>query len=194
MRARNLKRLVVNASVARAAGGEGAIASVSINCTEFLETFRDECPHHIVMTPELAEEWNAHQSNFAARWLKSMIARKRFDYITPPQDSALSGKINTTAMRERDIEALQKDFHLLQAALATDQTIVSLDETVRGLFKRASQQVGEIRSIIWVNPDKAEEYPIAWLQNGAPPETHRQTFYLIQNSLTKTLTPTRGYW
>lgn len=175
MRARDLKRLVVNASVARAAGGKGATASVSINCTEFLETFRDECPHHIVMTPELSEEWNAHQSNFAARWLKSMIARKRFDYIAPPQDTALSDKIDTTATRERDLEAMRKDFHLLQAALATDQTIISLDEAVRGLFKRASLQVGEIRNIIWVNPDRtAGEQPIAWLQNGAPPEPHRQ--------------------
>lgn len=174
MRSKDLKRLVVNASVARAAGGKGATASVSINCTEFLETFRDECPHHIVMTPELSEEWNAHQSNFAARWLKSMIARKRFDYITPPQDTALSDKIGMAATRERDIEALRKDFHLLHAALATDQTVISLDETIRHLFAHASEQVGEIRNIIWVNPDKVEEQPIAWLRNGAPPEIHRR--------------------
>lgn len=175
MRSRDLKRLVVNASVARAAGGKGATASVSVNCTEFLETFQEESPHHVVMTPELSEEWNKHQSNFSARWLKSMIARKRFIYVNPPQNSTLSDKIEMTASRERDIEALQKDFHLLQAALATDQTIISLDETIRGLFKRASQQVGEIRDIIWVNPDRtAEEQPIAWLQNGAPPEAHRQ--------------------
>ena len=174
MRSRDLKRLVVNASVARAAGGEEATASVSINCTEFFEAFRDECPHHILMTPELSEEWDAHQSNFAARWLKSMIARKRFDYITPPEDTALSDKIGTTAARERDLEAMQKDFHLLQAALATDQTVISLDETVRRLFKQASQQVSEIRDIVWVNPDRTEEQPILWLQNGAPPEPHRQ--------------------
>lgn len=175
MRARGLKRLVVNASVARAAGGEGATASVSINCTEFLETFRDESSHHVVMTPELSEEWNKHQSIFAARWLKSMIARKRFAYVMLSQNRTLSDEIERTAVGERDIEALQKDFHLLQAALATDQTVISLDETVRGLFKRASQQVGEIRDIIWVNPDKTtEEQPIAWLQNGTPPEAHRQ--------------------
>ena len=175
MRARDLKRLVVNASVARAAGGKGATASVSVNCTEFLETFQEESPHHVVMTLELSEEWNKHQSNFSARWLKSMIARKRFVYVNPPQNSTLSDKIERTVTRERDLEALQKDFHLLQAALATDQTVISLDETVRGLFKQASQQVGEIRGIIWVNPDRtADEQPITWLQNGAPPEPHRQ--------------------
>lgn len=175
MRARDLKRLVVNASVARAAGGKGATASVSVNCTEFLETFQDESLHHVVMTPELSEEWNKHQSNFSARWLRAMIARKRFIYLNPPRNSTLSDKIEKTANTEKDIEALQKDFRLLQAALATDQTVISLDETIRGLFKQASQSVGEIRGIIWVNPDRiAEEQPIAWLQNGAPPEPHRR--------------------
>ena len=175
MRTRDLKRLVVNASVARAAGGKGATASVSVKCTEFLEAFQEESPYHVVMTPELSEEWNKHQSNFSARWLKSMIARKRFVYVNPPQNSTLSDKIEMTANRERDIEALRKDFHLLQAAFATDQIIVSLDETIRRLFKRASQSVGEIQGIIWVNPDRTvEEQPIAWLQNGAPPEGHRR--------------------
>ncbi len=175
MPSKGAKGLVVNASVARAAGGEGATASVSINCTEFLETFRDKCPHHIVMTSELYEEWNKHQSNFATRWRRSMLAQKRLTYVTPRQNRALYDKIERTAIREKDIEALQKDFHLLQAALETDQTIISLDETIRQLFALASQQVGDIRDIIWVNPDRtSEEDPIAWLQNGAQREAHRQ--------------------
>jgi len=80
-----MKRIVVNASVARAAGGENATASVSINCTEFLEAFRDQTSHHIVMTLELSEEWDEHQSNFAAAWLANMIATKRFHYIELPR-------------------------------------------------------------------------------------------------------------
>ena len=174
MRAKSLKRLVVNASVARAAGGVDATDSVSINCTEFLETFRDESSHHVVMTFELSEEWDEHQSNFAAEWLGNMIATRRFHYIELPQNRALYDEIEATAVEEKDINAMLKDFHLLGAALATDQTVISLDETIRGLFKRASQSVGEIRDIIWVNPDRtAEEQPIIWLQNGALPEAHR---------------------
>ena len=175
MRSRDSKRLIVNASVARAAGGEEATVSVSINCTEFLETFRDECPHHVVMTPELSEEWETNQSKFAATWLKSMIARKRFDYVEPPVNQALRGEIEGTATRNNEIEDLQKDFHLLEAARATDQTIISLDETIRGLFARASQRVSEIRDIVWVNPERMEEEePLVWLRNGAPPEEHRK--------------------
>jgi hypothetical protein len=175
MRSRDLKRLVVNASVACAAGGEAATKSVSINCTEFLEAFRDESPHHVVMTFELSEEWDEHQSNFAAEWLGNMIATKRFHYIELPQNRALYDEIEATAVREEDVNAMLKDFHLLGAALETDQIIISLDETIRGLFKCASQQVGEIRNIIWVNPDQtAEGHPIPWLRNGAPPEPHRR--------------------
>ena len=179
MRSRGLKGIVVDASVARAAGGAEATVPVSINCTEFLETFRDDSPHHVVMTFELSEEWDEHQSNFAAEWLGNMIATKRFQYIKLPQNKALYDKIEATAVQEADINAMLKDFHLIGAALATDQTIVSLDETIRGLFGQASQSVGEIRHIIWVNPDRtAEEHPITWLQNGAPPGADRRLIEL----------------
>ena len=135
MRSRDSKRLVVNASVARAAGGVEATASVSVNCTEFLETFRDECVHHVVMTPELSEEWDENQSKFAATWLRSMIARKRFDYVDPPVNQALRDEIEGTATRETEIEVMRKDFHLLEAAWATDQTIISLEEIYPAAFR-----------------------------------------------------------
>ena len=175
MRSRDSKRLVVNASVARAAGGVEATASVSINCTEFLETFRDECSHRVVMTPELSEEWEENQSKFAATWLRSMIARKRFNYVEPPVTQALRNEIEGTATRDNETEDMQKDFHLLEAAQETDHIIISLDETIRRLFARAAQHVGEIRDIVWVNPERIEEEePLVWLQNAAPPEDCRK--------------------
>ncbi len=182
MRSRDMKRIVVNASVARAAGGEGATASVSINCTEFLESFRDQTSHHIVMTLELSAEWDEHQSNFAAAWLANMIATKRFHYIQLPQNRILHEKIEATASQQKDINAMLKDFHLLGAALVTDLIVISLDESIRTLFAQATQQVSEIRDIIWVNPERTtEEQPITWLQSGAPPEAHRQlSAYLAQ--------------
>ena len=174
MQSKKLKRLVVDASVAKAAGGEDATASVSINCTEFLETFRDECTHHIVMTSEISEEWNKRPSNFAATWLKSMIARKRFNYVKPAVNKALNDKIEETATSEKALKDMRKDFRLLEAALATDQAITSRDETVRQHFTRAAQSVDEIQDIVWVNPEFTAEQPLPWLRNGAPPEAHRK--------------------
>ena len=174
MRARDSKRLVIDADVARASGSETATHPRAEHCRDFLNAVL-LLSHRIVMTEKINNEWKNHQSRFARRWRVSMDARNKIDRINPPENEELRDKVTGTAGNEGEIEAMQKDFHLLQAALVTDQTIISLDETVRQLFKQASQQVGEIRNIIWVNPDRTtEEQPITWLQNGAPPESHRQ--------------------
>ena len=103
-----------------------------------------------------------------------MDARKKVCRVDPPEDGELRDKIEGTATRENEVELMRKDFHLLEAARETDQTVISLDETVRGCFARATRRVGEIRHIVWVNPEHTEEEPIIWLQNGAPPDEHRQ--------------------
>ena len=104
-----------------------------------------------------------------------MDARKKVYRVNAPADEELRDKIKETATNDKEDEDIRKDFHLLEAALATDQTIISLDETVRGCFARATRHVGEIRDIVWVNPERMEEEePIEWLKNGAPPEDHRQ--------------------
>ena len=173
MRVRDPKRLVIDADVARASGGETATHPRAEHCRDFLSAVLS-LSYRIVMTEKINNEWKNNQSRFARRWRVSMDARKKIDRINPPEDEELQDKITNTASDEDEIEVLRKDFHLLHAALATDQTVISLDETIRGLFKRASQRVGEIRGIIWVNPELTEEEPIIWLQNGAPSEAHRQ--------------------
>jgi hypothetical protein len=62
---------------------------------------------------------------------------------------------------------------LIEAAKTTDETVISLDETVRNLFISAARHVGELRTIVWINPDKTEEQPITWLENGAKHEKKR---------------------
>lgn len=174
MRVRDSKRLVIDANVARASGSETATHPRAEHCRDFLNAVLS-LSHCIVMTEKINNEWKNHQSRFARRWRVSMDARKKIDRINPSENEKLQTKITTTTNNENEIEALRKDFHLLQAALATDQTVISLDEAIRGLFKQASEQVGEIRNIVWVNPDRTtEEQPIRWLQNGAPPEAHRR--------------------
>ena len=174
MSVRDSKRLVIDTDVAQASGGEDATDPRAIHCRDFLKEVRS-LNYRVVMTKEISDEWKRHRSGFAFEWRVSMYARRRVDSINPPKNQTLQDKITTTTSDEKEIEVMEKDFHLLQAALATDQTVISLDETVRQLFTHASQRVSEIRHIIWVNPDRTlEEYPIAWLQNGALPEPHRQ--------------------
>ena len=63
----NSKRLVIDASVARYAGDEGANYPKSVHCRQFLFPVLDIC-HQVVMTPSIKEEWDKHQSKFALTW------------------------------------------------------------------------------------------------------------------------------
>ena len=104
-----------------------------------------------------------------------MDARKRVVRIKNSEDNQLRNTITTASSNNNEIEVMQKDIHLLEIAMVTDKTVISLDDTVRTLFAKTSQQVSTIRMIIWVNPNRiTEEQPIVWLKSGAPPEEHRQ--------------------
>ncbi len=124
------------------------------------------------MTPDLRDEWNKHQSNFAAKWRRSMVARRKFCWVEPADSTELWQAIAATTESDKGIAAMSKDLHLLAAALATDHIVIACDEAVRQLFAVASRDVAELRSIAWVNPSQAEESAIAWLQQGAPIEEH----------------------
>ncbi|MDD4162754.1 MAG: hypothetical protein PHW87_09790 [Methanothrix sp.] len=68
---------------------------------------------------------------------------------------------------------MEKDLRLIEAAKATDNRIVSLDDNARRFFCAASSSVGELREILWVNPVNEKETPTQWLNEGAPNEEHR---------------------
>ena len=73
------------------------------------------------------------------------------------------------------------DLHLIEAALATDRTVASVDKKVRAFFsgEASACQVEELRTIVWVNPELEEETPILWLERGAPAEPERMLGYAL---------------
>lgn len=174
-RAKRSKRLVIDASVARAAGGEEASYPVSKNCRNFLKAVLTIC-HRIVMTPEIGEEWKRHRSNFAQTWLASMQGRKKVFRLDSATNYKLRDKIERAAsqMKEHEREAMRKDFLLIESSVMTDCTVISLDDAVRRLFAEALQSVGELKNVVWVNPGRIEEELIRWLENGAKPEKGRR--------------------
>ena len=84
MRARDSKRLVIDADVARASGSETATHPRAEHCRDFLNAVLP-LSHRIVMTEKINNEWKNHQSGFARRWRVSMDARKRIERINPPE-------------------------------------------------------------------------------------------------------------
>lgn len=166
------RRLVIDACVAASCGGDETTYPTGKNCRDFLTAVL-ETGHRAVMTPAIADEWNRHQHHYARRWRRRMVARRRLEFAEVNEDQHLRRRLRRLAASEEQRSEIDKDCHLVEAARATDHTIASLDETMRRILARTSATVVELRTTVWVNPDKADEDPISWLQAGAHPERQR---------------------
>lgn len=173
------KRLVIDTSIARSAGGELAHDIDSIRCRAFLTAVIDN-KHVLVMTDAIHDEWSKHQSNFARTWLLSMQARRLVRRVVVPADDKLRKKIDQAAAHSKNLDTIQKnreamlkDALLIEAALLTDKIVASRDETVRHCFHEATSTIVVIKQIIWVNPCKDDEKVIEWLERGAEREQER---------------------
>ncbi len=178
------KWLVIDASVGGMTGG-GVVAEETPQgrCRRCLRAVKAN-QYGIFFHPQTWEEWRRHRSEYAKEWLQQMYSRKRVTIKREDEipESILSIRVQRLIRKRVGPEILTeavctimlKDCHLLEASLAADKVIISLDEKVRFHFSVATENIGEIREIVWVNPDKAEENALVWLEEGAEPEKHRQ--------------------
>lgn len=167
------KRLVIDATIVRAAGGEDAVHPTSKRCRDFLIDVLTIC-HHAIMPPELREEWKEHQSKFTRRWRRQMTGKKKLHGGAIQRNDQLRDSIANAIHDPTPREAAQKDAHLIEAALVGNQIVVSLDERAREAFSTASRDVRVLTGIVWVNPSKPDEDATAWLHTGAPDDAHRK--------------------
>src|SRR3984957_2975155 len=112
------KRLVIDAPVASAPGL--TMNPDSRRCREALQAVLG-ISHRATMTPLLRLEWKRHQSLFARAWLAEMTSRAKVEGIADVRNEDLRAEAPATA-------SAQKDLHLIEAALATDKIVISLDD------------------------------------------------------------------
>jgi hypothetical protein len=160
------RQLVIDANVASAAGDKGTGDSKA--CRDFLEEVRKVC-HRMVMTAAIRDEWNRHQSPFATRWRVSMQSKKKILFPEVGSHETLRYLIESSERLQNEGERsqLRKDCHLVEAALATEFRIVSLDVHARRLFSMLHHEFEDLGHIVWTNPGRGEEQPIIWLRQGA---------------------------
>lgn len=156
--------LVIDASVARASGGEAAIHPTAMLTRNFLLAVLRIC-HKAVMTPAIRAEWDEHQSGFARKWRRSMVARKKLVSFKVEEQSYLRQRIEIGNVSQGKKDAMLKDCHLIEAAINTDRRIISLDDAARQLFVELSLSVTDIQDVLWVNPILNEQQVIAWLKD-----------------------------
>ena len=177
------KRLVIDASIAKQAGGKGGPKPASVACRSFLMAIlSSRIGHTMALSPAIAAEWKKHAAGYARSWLSQMYARKRVipieGKVTPGLEQralAATPYAANPAFNAKDVkdkEALKKDLHLIYAALDADKLIASLDEVVRNLLISVAPKVNELCQIAWVNPD-SDPTCVAWLEQGCAMETKK---------------------
>jgi hypothetical protein len=159
------KRLVIDTDIARSASqSDDPLAKA---CSDALETVRHH-QHQLVVSPAVWEEWKKHRSGYAANWLRTMLARKLVVWLTDVTDPQLRVRLTKAVTKPKDREAMLKDTHLLEAALSTDERILSRNDAQRDQFAEVCDQIKEIEAVMWLNPVTHSEPCLDWLKEGAP--------------------------
>jgi predicted ABC-class ATPase len=152
--------LVVDASVARAAGSINSAALVGQKCRHTLQEIANSS-HKVFFSSAIRDEWNLHQSNFSRTWRANMIARRRVVLKEPNSLALLRNLVESSSVDERIKQGINKDLHLIEAAIFADKRLITLDEKLKDHMQLAVATSFEFRQLIWFLPLRLT-FPIAW--------------------------------
>ncbi len=92
-----------------------------------------------------------------------MHAKRQIRLLDAQENAGLRERSLRPSVAEPLRQIRFKDLPLIEAALRTDNIVVSLDERAREAF-----QLLELSVIIWVNPVRESLLMEPWLEQGAP--------------------------
>lgn len=164
--------LVIDASIAFAAGGLESRQPIGVTCRDFLIAVRGIC-HRMAWSEVIKAEWDKHESAFALQWRLSMMKLKKLRPVKDELHEDLRDAIGTHSEDQNVAEIMLKDAHLIEAALATDRRIVSLDEAVRGHCRRLAATFDILQRVVWANPVLEDEQVTEWIHTGARADRSR---------------------
>jgi predicted nucleic acid-binding protein len=162
------QRLVIDASVLHAASADGSSHPIGSRCRDTLILIR-EGRHAVAVTDEIIEEWNLHSSKFARAWRIAMNARRK----TVPVRSSDCTDVLTVVRRskqlsEQEVNAVEKDMHLVAAARSASRSILSLDEITRAILRKLGSETRALDDFMWANPVSEFDLLRAWLNDKEP--------------------------
>ncbi|MBY6274126.1 MAG: hypothetical protein CW346_18345 [Bacillaceae bacterium] len=140
--------LVVDASVLRAAGT--AACTRARNSRDVLEGILRN-GHYVVVTRAIVQEWDRHSSYLGLLWRSRMMNRRRLVTI-PLGTSNIRGLVLQYAPADAR-HVIEKDIHLIEAALNASEIIFSLDLRARGHFSRLTPYAPDLCRVVWVSPE-----------------------------------------
>lgn len=160
------KRLVIDASVARAAGSPDSPHPRSKCCRDLLFLVYSVC-HQMVITTPILEEWQEHESREANKWRRVMTVKGNKVVDLKDISDLKFRKTVLSFLNADEHEAALKDLPLIEAALRTDSIIISLDQKAIRRFQKVASRLPTLKQITWINPEKDPRQAIEWLRAGA---------------------------
>jgi hypothetical protein len=155
----NKKKIVIDANVARSAGGKNIHPSVpSENCTLFLKKVIEKNKMYVLFDQNLLLEWKNHASAYAKKWLLELTARKRNEKIDEEllqnKKTELSKCLKTHG---NELKHAKKDAHIIVLSLTSKHCpIISLEKKCFKDFKSVSERAGckFLKDIVSFNPEE----------------------------------------
>jgi hypothetical protein len=157
-------RLVIDANIAQSAGSSDD--PISLYSRECLNAVREH-EHVAVFSQQLLEEWKEHASFVSRQWWRSMAARRRIENVEGAEFVIHLDPACACLEEDKWKEDFRKDFHLVRAALATDQTILSNEINFPGYLSIVARTVTTLSELHYGNPAAEGEPCIAWVRAGA---------------------------
>jgi hypothetical protein len=171
MTRKNRKMLVIDANIARSAGTTEVPSSFySRACLDAVL----KAEYVAVFSHALEQEWNKHASLYSRQWRASMVARRRIESVEGREFAHLLDRACSCLARIAWQDALRKDFHLVQSALATGQILLSNETNLPSHLKASCEAVTEFRKLFFANPEIEQGDCITWIVAGAKKETKRR--------------------
>ena len=164
-------RIVVDTSVARAAGDSGDRTAQM--CLNSLEAILEKPSHLAAFNQSLLREWfkeiedrrgrkRRYASSSASEWFLKM--RRRL--VVLPERKDFINQCKQASASLAAASAIQKDLHLVDLAIQADHRVLSTDKKIVGHLRRLGAHVPEVCPILWVHP--VDHDAPAWLAGGAP--------------------------
>lgn len=163
-------QVIIDADIMHSASGREN--DLAIRCREILDEVLNS-EHELVRTPSMKVEWDNHATRYSLNWLRLMQSRRRLLDIEEVE-TGLAGAVTNLTILPAEKQIMLKDCHLLEAALASGERIISKDEAAYFHFYHASGTISQLRKIMWASPMRPKDTCAEWLAAGAKPETKRK--------------------
>ena len=162
--------LVVDAQVQREAAAHDAASPNALACALALQAIAAHDGLGLAVNTRLLQEYGRAEPNrgfiseFAADVLAEMNTGDRVRAFADEPDAPLARAVNGLDQNEKAMA--EKDLHLVVAALASDNRILSHEKRARRAFRKAMDADARLQAMRWISP--AEPNCNAWLTDGAP--------------------------